>query len=43
MNMLFPFKAKWSLLAWMQASWRARICRLSCCFIGIGSDAPWYW
>jgi len=37
-NMLFPFKAKWSLLAWTQASWRARICRLSC-FI-IGSDVP---
>jgi hypothetical protein len=37
MNMLFPFKAKWSLLAWMQASWRARICRLSCHFIGIAT------
>jgi len=27
--MLFPFKAKWSLLVCMQASWHARICRLS--------------
>ena len=37
-NMLFPFKAKWSLLAWMQADWRARICRLSCHLTG--SEAP---
>jgi len=37
-NMLFPFKAKWRLLAWMQASWRARICWLRCLLIG--GDVP---
>ena len=36
-HMLFPFKAKWSLLAWMQAGSHARICRLSCRLI---SDVP---
>jgi len=36
-NKLFPFKAKWSLLAWMQAGSHARICRLSCRLI---SDVP---
>ena len=37
-NVLLPFKAEWSLLVWMQASWRARIRRLSCRFFG--SDVP---
>jgi len=29
-NTQFPLRTRFRLLAWMQASWRARIWRLSC-------------